>query len=182
MPDIPYIVRRSLRTRSVRLSVYPDGRVVVSAPRFVSLRTLKQFVETKTSWIIEKTKTFQSSGPPRVSPREARKNYLEHKEAARRFIHERLVYLNRPYGFVYRKIFIKDQKTCWGSCSKKGNLNFSYRLLFLPPHLADYVLVHELCHLKEMNHGKRFWSYVAQTFPQYQKLRRELREQARLLR
>ncbi len=170
-----YVVRRSLRARSVRLSVYPDGRVVVSAPRFVPLVFIKRFVETKAEWIEERMNLFRARGVPVVDPARAKKSYLEHKEAARVLVHDRLSHLNQAYGFSYKKVFIKNQKTCWGSCSKKGNLNFSYRLLFLPPHLADYIIAHELCHLKEMNHGAAFWALVSQIFPQYAILRRELR-------
>ncbi|NBS67881.1 M48 family peptidase [bacterium] len=66
-------------------------------------------------------------------------------------------------------------RTRWGSCSKRGNLNFNYRILFLPPHLADYLIVHELCHLKEFNHSPRFWALVAQGCPNYHACKKELR-------
>lgn len=102
------------------------------------------------------------------------KHYLAHKEAARVFVHERLAHYNAHYGFTYRRVAIRDQKTCWGSCSEKGNLNFNYRLLFLPPELADYVIIHELCHLGELNHSKAFWVLVAQACPEYAAHRREL--------
>lgn len=91
------------------------------------------------------------------------------------FVHERLAAHNAHYGFSYKRIFIKNQKSCWGSCSEHGNLNFNYKLLFLPPHLADYVIIHELCHLAELNHSPRFWSLVAEVCPEYKKHRRELR-------
>jgi len=71
---------------------------------------------------------------------------------------------------------IRDQSSRWGSCSWKGNLNFSYKLVLLPEHLADYVVVHELCHLREMNHSPRFWALVSQTVPDYRAKRRELKK------
>jgi len=94
---------------------------------------------------------------------------------ARGFVHERLVAHNAHYGFAYKRVFIKNQKSCWGSCSERGNLNFNYKLAFLPPHIADYVIIHELCHLAELNHSPRFWSLVAQTCPEYKQRRKELR-------
>ena len=109
-----------------------------------------------------------------ASPR-SRAAYDTHKEAARALVHARLSAFNDLYGFTYGRVSIKNQKTMWGSCSKQGNLNFNYRLVLLPPELADYVIVHELCHLQELNHSRRFWDLVAQTLPQYPRLRMELR-------
>jgi len=79
--------------------------------------------------------------------------------------------------FQYRlgRVSIRNQRTRWGSCSKRGNLNFNYKILFLEESFADYIVVHELCHLQELNHSKRFWSLVAQVFPNYRQIRNELR-------
>ncbi len=103
------------------------------------------------------------------------KRYREHKEAARALVHTRLMALNAHYGFTYNRVAIRDQRSRWGSCSQRRNLNFNYRLLFLPSHLVDYVIVHELCHLKEFNHGASFWALVAERCPEHQRARRELR-------
>lgn len=105
----------------------------------------------------------------------SRSQYIAHKELARKLVHQRLAHFNAMYGFEYKRVSIKDQKTMWGSCSKKGNLNFNWRLVQLPPELADYVIVHELCHLKELNHSKQFWSLVALSIPEYAQRRRSLR-------
>lgn len=102
-------------------------------------------------------------------------HYQTHKAAAVSFVTQRLQELNQVYGFTYQRVTIKNQATRWGSCSKKGNLNFHYKVVLLPSALADYVLVHELCHLQELNHSKRFWSLVERTIPQYRILRRALR-------
>ncbi|NBX49499.1 M48 family peptidase, partial [bacterium] len=91
------------------------------------------------------------------------------------FTTQRVAELNQHYGFSYGKISVRNQQTRWGSCSKRGNLNFNYRILFLPPHLADYLIVHELCHLKEFNHSPRFWALVAQGCPNYHACKKELR-------
>jgi predicted metal-dependent hydrolase len=79
-------------------------------------------------------------------------------------------------GFQPGEVKINSAKTRWGSCNRKGSVNFTYRLLFVPEELIDYVVVHELAHLKEMNHSDRFWSVVAQTMPDYKERRRQLRE------
>ncbi|MDB5266632.1 MAG: putative metal-dependent hydrolase [Parcubacteria group bacterium] len=101
--------------------------------------------------------------------------YLKHREEARALVKERLEYWNQFYGYTYNRVAIKDHKTRWGSCSKKGNLNFNYRVVFLPPALQDYLIVHELCHLGEFNHSPAFWTLVGKTVPDYEKRRGDLR-------
>ncbi|PJC55877.1 hypothetical protein CO026_03305 [Candidatus Kaiserbacteria bacterium CG_4_9_14_0_2_um_filter_41_32] len=93
--------------------------------------------------------------------------YLDNKETARALIHERLIHFNQYYNFSYNRVAIRNQRRCWGSCSSKGNLNFSYKLLFLPADLRDYVILHELCHLRELNHSRRFWDTMAEVMPDY---------------
>lgn len=95
------------------------------------------------------------------------KHYLAHKEAARVLVHSKLVYWNQFYCFSYNRVSIRNQRRSWGSCTSLGNLNFSYKLLFLPEHLQDYIIVHELCHLDELNHGKSFWLLIGQQIPEY---------------
>lgn len=111
----------------------------------------------------------------RKRPSTVTKHYQAHKEAARALILERLEFYNSYYLLPYNRVAIRNQRRCWGSCSSLGNLNFSYRILFLPTHLQDYIIVHELCHLREMNHGPRFWALVAEQLPEYRQLRSELR-------
>ncbi len=95
------------------------------------------------------------------------KHYQTHKELAREVIIKRLEYWNQFYQLTYNRVAIRNQRRCWGSCTSKGNLNFSYKLIFLPPALLDYIVVHELCHLAELNHGKSFWALVERTLPDY---------------
>jgi len=101
--------------------------------------------------------------------------YKKSKELARAFILARLQVLNQHYGFAYQRVAIRNSRSRWGSCSQKGNLNFHYRLLHLPAHLTDYVIVHELCHLAELNHSPQFWALVAKTIPDWKTYRRTLR-------
>ncbi|MCR4313690.1 MAG: M48 family metallopeptidase [Candidatus Uhrbacteria bacterium] len=106
-----------------------------------------------------------------------RKTIVPHKqrEEARTFVHSRLEVFNEHYRFEYHRVAIRNQRTRWGSCSKKGNLNFNYRIARLPIHLADYVIVHELCHLGEFNHSPQFWNLVARAIPDHRERRKELR-------
>ena len=112
----------------------------------------------------------------RIHNKGARSEYLKHKESARKLVHEKLAYWNQFYNLEYKKVFIKNTKTKWGSCSSKGNLNFSYKIVHLAPELQDYLIVHELCHLAEMNHGEGFWNLVEQTIPQAKALHTKLRK------
>ena len=94
---------------------------------------------------------------------------------AREFRLARLHHFNQHYQFTWNRVAIRNPRRCWGSCTSLKNLNFSYKLLFLPPELADYIIVHELCHLKELNHGPAFWALVAEQVPDYRARRRALR-------
>jgi predicted metal-dependent hydrolase len=102
--------------------------------------------------------------------------YLRYKALALEFAKNRIVHFNSFYQFRVGKITIKNQKTRWGSCSKKGNLNFNYKIALLPEYLADYVIVHELCHLGQLNHSKKFWDLVNLTLPNYKKIKKEFKK------
>jgi len=95
-------------------------------------------------------------------------HFVAHKETARALVHQKLIYWNQFYNFTYKRVAIRNTRRSWGSCTSLKNLNFSYKLLFLPSHLQDYIIVHELCHLGELNHGKNFWDLVAQQVPHYE--------------
>ena len=111
----------------------------------------------------------------RVSLKGRKKEYLQYREMARALARERAGHFARAYGFSFRKIFIRNQKSRWGSCSKSGNLNFHYKIALMPSRIADYIIVHELCHLAEFNHSKKFWELVARTIPDHKRIRKELR-------
>jgi len=100
---------------------------------------------------------------------------IKKREQARRFVQNRINYFNKFYGFKINRIAIKNTSTRWGSCSSKRNLNFNYKIIYLRPALADYLIVHELCHLGEFNHSKRFKALVSKTIPDYAKINKELK-------
>lgn len=108
---------------------------------------------------------------------------MAHREEARRVITERVQYFASTYNFTYKRIAIKNTKRTWGSCSALGNLNFNYRLLFLPDELRDYIVVHELCHLRQLNHGPAFWAEVEAILLNYEALIKDLKvlERAKLV-
>lgn len=171
---LPYTLTISKIARHLRLTVYRDGRFAVTAPHFLRDEIINAFILEKSDWIASKIAHFKTL--PTQQPRKnSKKDYEEHKERARLFVHKKILQLNVFYNFTYNEVRIKNQTTLWGSCSRKGNLNFNYKIIHLPEKLADYIVVHELCHLKELNHGKEFWTLVAKRVPDYKKLREELR-------
>ena len=105
----------------------------------------------------------------------SRRHYIQNKEVARKVILESLNFFSEVYGIKYRKVAIRNQKTKWGSCSKSGNLNFNYKAAFLPKEQRDYIVVHEVCHLIEFNHSKRFWKEVERTIPNYKEIRKKIK-------
>lgn len=158
----------------MRLAIYPDGAFVVTAPKWYPVYVIKRFLEEKADWIFEKLKDVDFRALADKKKIESGK-YKEQKELARIIINERIKFFNRYYNFKYNRISIKNQKTCWGSCSRKGNLNFNYKVASLPEELRDYIIVHELCHLQELNHSKRFWKLVEKVVPDYKLLRKKIK-------
>ncbi|MBY0309911.1 M48 family metallopeptidase [Patescibacteria group bacterium] len=92
-------------------------------------------------------------------------SYVAHKESARALISERTRHHAELHTFTFGRIAIRDTRRSWGSCSSKGNLNFNYKLLFLPPCLREYIIIHELCHLRVLNHSVDFWREVESLMP-----------------
>ena len=105
----------------------------------------------------------------------ARRYTIKKREQARRFVENRISYFNKFYNFEINRVAIKNTSTRWGSCSSKGNLNFNYKIIYLRKELADYLIVHEICHLGQLNHSKKYWALVRQTIPNYDKINKELR-------
>lgn len=104
------------------------------------------------------------------------KEYLQNKEVAHELVAKQLEFFNGFYKLQYKRISIKNQRTRWGSCSKAGNLNFHYKIVLLPKNLSNYIIVHELCHLKQFDHSKNFWELVSKTIPEYKELRKKLKD------
>ena len=171
-PMPPYEVRRSKRARALRLSVYADGAVVVTAPTLFSLRAIERYVTAHSTWVHRKLEEYR--GRTVVYVRRADIPRLKREALAR--AEDRVRHFAALYGVTYGKISIRAQKTRWGSCSRDGNLSFNYRLAALSPALVDYVVVHEICHRIAFDHSRVFWQAVEATIPNHRALRKELRE------
>ena len=171
---IVYKLRRSKRARYVRLSVAHDSSVVLTVPWATDVKRAEDFFKAKTNWIKKKLEFFKQYKGSTIL-KSGKLEYRKLKHQASVLAGERVGFWNQFYNFSYNRINIKNQKTRWGSASRKGNLNFNYKIVHLPKELLDYLIVHELCHLKEFNHSKRFWELVAQTIPNYKIHRKSLR-------
>ena len=172
---VEYTLRVSARARRMRLAVYHTGVVVVTAPQVAGFSIVEQFMVRKARWVLDKLENVKRfSG--RIVIKDTRREYLKHRESARSLAVARMAHFNTVYNFSWNQVAIRNQKSRWGSCSKKGNINFNYKIALLPTHLADYVIVHEMCHLGEFNHSQKFWNLVAEAYPNHKEARSELRK------
>lgn len=175
---VPYEVKRYRRAKYIRIIIKPGGAVVVSTPWRTPKYVADRFLQANLPWVTRAREKMQGLQPLARAGNPV--EYKQNKAEALAVFTARLKELNVHYQFSYRRVSVRNQKTRWGSCSKTGTLSFSYRLLFVPPEVRDYVLVHELCHVKEMNHSARFWRLVEETVPQYKLLRRQLQTYSRM--
>jgi len=169
---IKYKLRKGIKTKRLTISIHSDSRIVVSAPRSLSQKSIEKFLLKKKDWI-EKSLDFYKNRAGRLP--EIELDSKKRKEI-QSFVISKLEEINKLYNFKYTRVFIKNHRSRWGSCSSARNLNFNYRIISLPEHLAEYIITHELCHLKEMNHSKRFWDLVALSIPDHKERRRELKK------
>ena len=172
---IPYTLKKSKRAKRMRIAVYCDGSIVVTAPYGLGDSFVERFVREKAEWALKKVEAFKHFKKSDVLVFD-KKHYEKHKKEALSVILDRVEFFNEQLKLSYNKVNVRNQKTKWGSCSKSGNLNFNYKILFLSEKIKDYIIVHELCHLKEFNHSKKFWSLVAGVTPDYREIKKELRK------
>ena len=165
------LFQKSRRARRLNISIRPERGIRVAVPRGIAFGIAEKFALENLNWIKRKLNsqkeriTSQEKVPLPDIPRDQAKIQLT----------KRLQELSRLTGLDYNRVFIKNQKTLWGSCSSKKNINLNIKLLSLPQHLQDYVIIHELVHTKELNHSPRFWNLLQCFLPNCLELRKELR-------
>lgn len=162
-------VRRSKR-KSAAIKITADMQIVVFVPLYVSDNEIERMVISKSKWIDEHMLKVQSTIDERSKLEKITfEQVKELADQAVEYIPKRVKYYAEKENFVYNKITIKNLVSRWGSCSTKGNLNFNCLLMLMPDYVIDYVVVHELCHLREMNHSEKFWAEVEKIMPDYQR-------------
>ena len=177
---IDYKVIRSNR-KSVALQI-KDGKVIVRAPYLMGDVDIDKFVLKNKSWV-EKHLKLDSERKRKLDNVEplTMDDIQKLADKALEVIPKRVAYYAPKVGVTYGRITIRNQKTRWGSCSSKGNLNFNCLLMLTPPEVIDSVVVHELCHRKEMNHSDRFYKEVLRVYPDYRKWDKWLKDNGGLL-
>lgn len=175
--EIRVSVIRSAR-KSLGLEVRDANTVLARIPTRVSDRELKAFVENHRSWILEKTEVMAEREEKRKSTPAPPPELLSKTDRMKiqLKIGKRVRHYCEAMGVTVGYVTVKNQKTRWGSCSAKGNVNFNYQLAFLPDELLDYVVIHELAHRRHMNHSRAFWAEVEKYCPNYLERREQLKE------
>ena len=170
--------------KTIAIEVRADLKVIVRAPKRASNREIMKFVEQKQDWIAKHLAQMQIRYEEKQRRKEKRftdDDIRKMKDEAKKVIPCRVKHYADIMGATFGKITIKNQKTRWGSCSSKRNLNFNCLLMLTPDKVRDYVVIHELCHLKQMNHSKMFWAEVEKVMPDYKVYRQWLKQNGNVL-
>lgn len=167
-----YRILRS-RRKTIAIEITPQGEVLVRCPNRTSQKEIQHLLMRRKDWIAAHlSKLSQEPRPVPLTPDEI----TALASCAKQTIPSRVAYFAEILGVSYGRISIRSQHTRWGSCSSAGNLNFNCLLMLAPPEILDYVVVHELCHRKEMNHSPRFWVEVEKILPDYRAKKHWLKE------
>lgn len=170
--------------KSIELNICRDGHIRVRAPFSITDAEIEHVLKEKSNWI-EKHRKQMAERQQREREMRGQRLSVQDIQAladqAMKVIPEKVRYFAGRIGVDYGRITIRNQKTRWGSCSGKGNLNFNCLLMLTPEDVQDYVVIHELCHRKEMNHSPKFWAEVAKFMPDYKQKRKWLKENGSLL-
>lgn len=172
---------RHPRARRYVIRVRPDGSVRVTIPRGGSQREAREFAERQRQWI-DKHRNQIAQEQARVRDTAAPEVEREWRARAARELPARLLELADAHGLRVDRVSVRNQRWRWGSCSRSGHICLNWRLAQMPPPIRDYVMIHELMHLKQMNHSPKFWQLVARACPDYEAARQWLREHARHVR
>lgn len=162
--QLPIILERSKR-KTLSIQVTRQMQLQIKSPLQTSEKEIFRFLQQKRFWIYKQAKREQENQKNRVARSEEEIEKL--RELARRILTDKSYEYAQVLGVSFQKIRIANQRTRWGSCSSKGTISYNWKLVLMPEEIMDYVVVHELCHLKEMNHSVHFWNLVASVLPDY---------------
>jgi len=172
MNTIPYKLLRSSR-KTLSLQITPSGEILLRCPLKYPVKEAEKFLESKRPWLEKHLSQLEKR--PRI-PAMAQEQLHRLAQQAAAVIPDRVAHFAPLLGVTHGRITIRSQRTRWGSCSTQGNLNFNCLLMLCPPEVVDYVVVHELCHRKQMNHSPAFWAEVEALLPDYRIRKQWLKE------
>ena len=171
--NISVILKREKR-KTLAITITPEGSLLIKAPFQMKEKEIERFIGQKRYWIYKQAKRVIEENKHRVCRSEEEINEL--REQAREVLTQKTDYYKQILKVDYQRIRIGNQKTRWGSCSSRGTISYNWHLILMPERIMDYVVVHELCHLLEMNHSAAFWKKVSEILPDYQSRRKWLKE------
>ena len=167
------------KRKTISIKVTSDLKIIVRAPKGTSQKTINRFITQNLDWIEASKEKIKKANEHRTVPTSSTQEEIKkYTEMAKKDIPARVEHFAPIVGVDYENITIRNQKTRWGSCSSKGNLNFNCRLMLAPEKVRDYVVIHELCHRLQMNHSKQFWNEVERVMPDYKVWRKWLHDNA----
>lgn len=173
--QIPYTIKNNKRSKTITLHVADNGDIIATKPWYVVDMFVEVFIKKHEQWILKQRDHMQHKEQHQPY-RGTKEEYKQYKQKARLHIATKVEYYCKIYNTQYSSISIRNQKTRWGSCSSEKKLNFNYRVLFLPEELQNYIIVHEVCHLCEMNHSREFWKLVEKQIPSYKRARKTIQQ------
>jgi len=174
-PLAPTYFVRHRRARRYVLRVDSDGRLRVTIPRGGSRREAEAFVQRNIDWVVSQRARTRTEIRPIEDEKASR-------QKARRELPERLLELAARHGLAVSRVSVRNQRSRWGSCGRDGHICLNWRLVLMPESVRDYVLVHELMHLRRMDHSPTYWRLVAEAYPDYRSARDWLRRHGPSLR
>lgn len=179
----PYKIIKKPRVKNLNLKILKNREVQIIIPQSrlynISQRKVEKILKDKFNFIISALKRYEKLAqkyPDLFDFTES--HYRQHRKQSQELIKSKVDYYCRQHNFQYNRISIRNQSTRWGSCSSKGNLNFSYKIIFLLPEEQDYIIVHELCHLREQNHSRDFWNLVEEILPEYKNIHKSIKDKS----
>lgn len=167
-----YTIIKSWRSQGIHIRI-KGSDVTVVVPLLVPQVIIRSFVTSHAQWVLSQLE--KNAIRNRITLSVSKEDYDANKLKVTRWLRKKVEYYNADYGYMFHAISVRRQKTVWGSCSGKATLQFNFALSLLPEPYVDYVVVHELCHLKEMNHSENFWKLVEQKIPNHRNIRKELK-------
>jgi len=158
----------------MRIAVYHDGKIVVTVPKLSYNNEFeKKYIVNKSKWIDSKL-AFYNNLRKDNNLDFKNINFKDYKDKAFSLVETKLKYLQTKYKYRYNSVSIKNQKTIWGSCSRKNKLSFNFKIALLKPKIREYVIVHEFCHLKMKDHSRKFWLLVEKMIPDYKEIKEKM--------